>query len=311
MYNNGITRKIVLWGLPGSGKTTFLLAFLKAMRLFGADMGWNYTLQTPKNQANDLFQKNTLPDFIETHKLPGLTKHITNIPIDLYFQNARGNIVFDHSCEIVDAPGESILEDERYLKHLSDTDALICILDRPQSNQNYLKALPILQDYLRAPNGKSQLRVAFCLAKADEHMHFSTYSILAKEAPSDQQGSFRKSIASVIGQDVLVSMEQLMTGAQSRYFVTSSVGWTQAKHGGFFPNCVSVSGESSLHIYKPALWEPNGVLEVILWLLDELDLRLQDPEMETLRYEQMTRLYWKWYKETKRIESFHNWVAGH
>lgn len=308
MTNDRKTRKVVVWGLPGSGKTTFLLAFLKSMRLFGPDMGWHFSLQSSRDQANDLFQKSILANFIENHKLPPQTKVPTNIPVDLYYQRPKGNLAFDHSLEILDAPGESIYGDERYLNKFIDLDALICVLDHSDSTQSYLKALPVLQDYLQANNHSHRLKVAFCLSRADQYINFASINTLMKESQREQQRSFRQNIASVIGKDVLVSIEQVLSESQMRYFLTSAIGWTRAKNGDYFPNCTAVTGQSSLFIYKPSFWQPQGILEIFFWLLDELDLKVQDPEMENLRYEQMIRLYWKWYNETKRTENFHRWI---
>ena len=302
-------RKIVLWGISGSGKTMFLLSLLKALYQFGPDMGWTINILPPTDSISEEFQTSVMARFFEKAEYPARTLSLISIAIELRRIGFPSQQQVNHEISIVDAPGDRTYNDQAYLAELFDADAILCLIDVSSGQRSYLKGLPPLKLHFPFQRLPVEPLVAFCLAKSDRYFSLNDIASAYEHSVSQKQ-VFRSLIANIIDPNVLLSIEQAFPSPRTRYFPTSSVGWAEAKHGGYFPNRTALINQAAPVIYQPSVWRPWGILETLFWLLDSLDLAHLDPGLEIKRYEPLLRLYWKWKSLSRPNEvSFHQWLT--
>lgn len=258
------SKRIGLWGLPGVGKTSFLIT----LRRPGMSRYWDFSPLDPRTMDFDAVQGSRL----DMGQFPRPTEGEYSqykYEITPRRTNERGKIRLQVQptvqLDVIDPPGAFVIsQDENYYAKILGYDGLLILISAVPDNTvhgshiNEVEPLRMLLNRLhqqrRGRDSKLGVFLAFCLTKCD------------LDAAHDAQINPEGFLADRLGPDAFKRILNYTSPERRAVFATSIVGRCQTPDGSSRPNVVRFpSGEVGIAHMEQL--QPFGVAEPIEWLL--------------------------------------------
>lgn len=302
-----MTTSIVLWGLPGAGKTWFIKAFIQRIKVLNRSLekaqSFKLTLEDPRRlesatRVNDPEVRATQEQEIRPYIFIRESHSSLDEP-DLAFEVSASC----HAIELVDDAGQNVsglttAKDEDIgmaERKLQKAECIILLLDEGTNvgaageidvdqSKNSVNSVVSRIKYLRSllldhPLDKPRY-IAACVTKTDR---------LGKrlEDSADPESLIIGKFGRAVGNNIINLLNEFRTedGHNVKFFANSALGYV--KNGGIYVTNLSQDGNG---LADTSQWEPVKVEEPFFWIFSHLEQERLSNSVNELPF--LFRLKW-------------------
>lgn len=253
------SHKFSIWGMSGSGKTTYICSFLHEINkrnIEDSSFGWHIPLA--EDEALQKFMNQHCINLAQG-KFPRATDPSVPYRMDIHLYHPQRNKIL---INIMDIAGELITDEEDvygYFSLVRQTQGIMLFFNSKMSQNEVQKcrvAAQRLANEIRKLDSSELIQLAFCVTQIDREEAWNDYQIRT------QPNLYLKD--KVLGRILFEELTELCP--KHNFFSLSSIGRYKDKSGQEVSN---ISSDGSIAELKK--WKPDRILAPFFWLINSIN----------------------------------------